>query len=684
MKRALGWLLTVAVLLTSLGMMSLTASAATVIPRSVQIQWTNEWKSVYFGGQNLYDTGCGIFATVNAVGYLTGNEMSVTEVAQWAYDIKALNYYAGGTDRTIIYPKLEAKYGADYGFKVVNTGTWDGAKNQTLINHLKNGGVAIGHVYGHFIAVVGYDASTKYYHVYDSAPSSSRGTGNGDAWVSESWFTTSTYFTLDWFCLLTKTGTVINRDYGQPAPDTTTTADKLGTYMVNTETLNVRAGADTTYDIVTTVKQGDVVKVTALASNGWGKFVAPDGKEGWANISYYGKYVGIDTLAYENGALWGDVVTSYDNKGSLTLVNRSAGMAGYDFHLPLEIGTATTPHLSLKVTPNSGGGFYFGLTDYGTSFYMMRDCTSDKQLVEALEAPYMTGTETLSIDLSEWWKPANGERLDAVRFYIAPNSSVTINYFYFAAEKGAVTDERYNLSKATLNENLMDPATLTVVDRQKSGGYTYQNGVLTVESKDENGYDVSFALNKSFTPAELKRWLFDVSASVRYDVSLVVSTADGDRRFSLASDFWPELCEARDGAFLPTSVKTGSLNLYSCFTYNNLVPANGISVIKSATVHVGGVGTVTLNALQLANSDAFKTYTDSITRSDATPDQTQGKLGDVNGDGELSTLDARGVLMFVIGTESFTEAQNKLADFNGDGDITTADSRAILMYLITQ
>jgi len=518
MKKCLALLLSLTMLITGLGMLSLNVSAATVIPRAVQIQWTDQWKSVYYGGQNLYDTGCGIFATVNAVGYLTGNEMSVTEVAQWAYDIKALNYYAGGTDRTIIYPKLEAKFGADYGFTVVNTGTWSGATNATLINHLKNGGVAIGHVYGHFIAVVGYDASTKYYHVYDSAPSTSRGTGNGDAWVSESWFTTSTYFTLDWFCLLTRTGTVINRDYGDTS--VTTTADKLGTYMINTETLNVRAGAGTTFDIVTTVKQGDLVNVTAL-SNGWGKFVAPDGTEGWANVTYYGKYIGIDALACTNSPAWGDITATVNDKGSMTLVNNSAGIVGYDFRLPLDIGTATTPYLAIKITPNYGSGYYFGLTDYGTTYYMMRDCYSDKELVEALEAPYMTMTETLSIDLSEWWQPAGGERIDAVRVYIAPSSSITVNYLYFAAEGGMVIDERYNLAEPT--------------------------------------------------PA-------------------------------------PE----------------------------------------------------------------------------PEPEPDKGIVGDVNGDGGITTLDARSILMNVIGAEDLTAEQLALADYNGDGEITTADSRAILMTVITQ
>ncbi len=437
-------------------------SAATVIPRAVKIQWTDEWKTVYYGGQHLYDTGCGIFATVNAIGYVTGNEMSITEVAQWAYDIKALNYYAGGTDRTMLYPKLQEKFGEEYGFTVDvagATGYWQHA-NATLRNHLLNGGVAIGHVLGHFIAVVGYDASTGYYHVYDSAPSTARGTGNGDAWVSESWFTTSDYFTLDWFCLVTATGNPINRDYGatdtpDTPTDTTTTADKLGTYQITTEMLNVRGGVGTTYDVVTTVKKGDIVEVTELSGN-WGKFVAPDGVEGWANVTNYGQYIGVDALAATGAIAWGDVTSAVDTAGHLTLTNNSqTGMAGYDFKLPFAIGTATTPYFETAVSVNNDKGFFFGLSN-GGAYYMMRDCTSSDELVEATVAPYMTSDERLTINVADWWKPAGGERLTMIRFYLAPGASITLEYCYFAAAASTVVDSTYNLVKAE-KEPVVDP-----------------------------------------------------------------------------------------------------------------------------------------------------------------------------------------------------------------------------------
>jgi len=58
-------------------------------------------------------------------------------------------------------------------------------------------------------------------------------------------------------------------------------------------------------------------------------------------------------------------------------------------------------------------------------------------------------------------------------------------------------------------------------------------------------------------------------------------------------------------------------------------------------------------------------------------------LGDVDGNGTVTTLDARTVLEEVILAKGgFTEKQRLAADFNGDGDITTADVRQILLYIV--
>ena len=182
----------------------------------IQRQWDSKWKSVYVGGRTMYDTACGIFSIVNAVGYLTGDAPDVYSVAVWANRIGAFNTASfGGTDRSTLYPRIQGKYGAEYGF-TCSSAYWSTAASTTLKNHLANGGVAIGHVPGHFIAIVGYKSSNNTFHVYDSAPSSSRGTasygatGLGDCWVTQSRLSTGK-LDLDWFVLLSSTGPKVDK-----------------------------------------------------------------------------------------------------------------------------------------------------------------------------------------------------------------------------------------------------------------------------------------------------------------------------------------------------------------------------------------------------------------------------------------------------------------------------------------
>ncbi|MBQ9414429.1 MAG: SH3 domain-containing protein [Clostridia bacterium] len=488
--------------------MSMTATAEAVIPRAVVIQWQDEWKNYYYGGQNLYDTGCGVFSTVNAVGYLTGNEMSVVEVADWAYEVRALNYYAGGTDLSIFFPKLQGRFGEEYGFTVAD-GVWQGVSSTTLKNHLKNGGVAVARVPGHYIALVGYESSTGYFHVYDSAPSSARGTGNGDAWVSESWLTTSAKLKVDWYCMLTRTGTVINRPYGGTS-QTGTIADKCGTYRVATETLNVRYGPSTDYTAFTTVHSGDLLNVTELASNGWGKFKTSSGVDGWSNVSYYGAYIGVDALACDVVVTSGAITYTYYGDGSMVLTNNGSTAASAELILPQGIGTLTTPYFGIHTAPLYGNGYGFGFKNSGSGYTMMRDCYSGDQLVEETSAPYMKTAEKMEIDLSDWWKPASGDKIDRVRIDLAASSSLKINYLYFAAESGVVTDTSYNLPRTATaqrgdvtGDGVVSTSDARAIIAHLSGGKTLVQPALL--AADYNG-------DNEVTTTDVRLLLKDVAA----------------------------------------------------------------------------------------------------------------------------------------------------------------------------
>lgn len=208
MKKALSLMLAVALVALMIPFSNVEAEESDKNYAGCMIQHENRWLKYSFNGGTLPATGCGIFALVNCVGYLTGRTMDVVEVATWAHDIGAFNVYgADGTYRLELYPKVEAKYGKEYGITVDcdydDGGYWEDSSSSRLKNHLLGGGVALAHVPGHFIAIVDYDPTTDKYHVYDSSPSPKRGTNvnNGDLWVSAVNLSLNV-FKMDWFCLI--------------------------------------------------------------------------------------------------------------------------------------------------------------------------------------------------------------------------------------------------------------------------------------------------------------------------------------------------------------------------------------------------------------------------------------------------------------------------------------------------
>ena len=62
--------------------------------------------------------------------------------------------------------------------------------------------------------------------------------------------------------------------------------------------------------------------------------------------------------------------------------------------------------------------------------------------------------------------------------------------------------------------------------------------------------------------------------------------------------------------------------------------------------------------------------------------ETKINLGDVNGDGKLTTSDARMILQNAVGLIEFDENQKKTADINGDGKISTTDAAKLLRFVV--
>jgi len=155
-------------------------------------------------GTQVGPNGCGIVSTVNAVYHLTGNFMDIKTLVDWAF---ANNYYYnGGTWRWQLYPNLQARFGAEYGFKVDRGWKESGATDSELINHLAAGGVAVAHVQSHFICLAGYDAASGRILVLDSSYNfDARFTTRSGSWLTPSELTgDSSRMIVDGFCLISK------------------------------------------------------------------------------------------------------------------------------------------------------------------------------------------------------------------------------------------------------------------------------------------------------------------------------------------------------------------------------------------------------------------------------------------------------------------------------------------------
>lgn len=156
--------------------------------------------------EQLAPGGCGILSLVNAVHYLTGNFIDPVGLAAYARSIDA--YYGsvgGGTARWVLYHQLD-DYEKKYGFEVTMTGKDAGAKHQALIDHLASGGTAVAHVKGHFISLCGYDQATDSMLVYDPAATPDRQTTVAPLWKTTDFLSTHPRMTVDWFCLIKRTG----------------------------------------------------------------------------------------------------------------------------------------------------------------------------------------------------------------------------------------------------------------------------------------------------------------------------------------------------------------------------------------------------------------------------------------------------------------------------------------------
>lgn len=150
----------------------------------------NKYRNKYGEHEYIQGGGCGIVSLVSAV-YNLGDTIpeeeigsAIQDVLNWGYETKTgggIRYWQNGVKSRNLFNRADDKFGAAYGFTITNeiTGTSTDAK---FVDHIRNGGTAIVHVYGHFMTVA--DCKTEngqtYFLVFDPAP------GSGTHWNSTS------------------------------------------------------------------------------------------------------------------------------------------------------------------------------------------------------------------------------------------------------------------------------------------------------------------------------------------------------------------------------------------------------------------------------------------------------------------------------------------------------------------
>lgn len=205
-----------------ISMVKLPSNASSMAMKNWQQTEPNStWNSVPFDGDTFGNTGCGIMSLVNAVHYLNGNWMDPIIVANWAHDVKRAYSGYSGTDRWKFYPYVTDKFGSEYQFNIIKC--YSSEKSGVLIgntefkNHIKNGGTAVVHVIGHFMAIVDYDSATDKYLLWDNCAGDGKGGHRiGLTHIAGDWLTAEQlsgnlprenayYLNVDWYCLISST-----------------------------------------------------------------------------------------------------------------------------------------------------------------------------------------------------------------------------------------------------------------------------------------------------------------------------------------------------------------------------------------------------------------------------------------------------------------------------------------------
>ena len=463
-----------------------------------------------------------------------------------------------------------------------------------------------------------------------------------------------------------------------------TAAERLGTYQMTGDQVNLRLGPSTSYASIGKLSKNELLVVSEVTDSGWGKLTRTDGTVGWSKISDYATYLGHDVLAGSITASHDYVRVTTDKNGRVTLTNPGAVAVTVDLSTYLPVGTATTPYFNLSSTALSGS-YSLAFVNTAEGYTMPYDPTVNG--LTSTSAAAISQSHTAQILIKTDWKPQNKCQIDSVRITLQPSSSVCLNYAYFADEPNVITSSAFNtrvydgsdtVVVPDANVNLMSPDSLTIDTDDVAGGYIYDNGTLTVRADSPDGYAVTMTPNVTFAPERLHRLLGAVQSDAAYDIFCTVATQNGDRALSLATDY--RYSVGAENNRIPAGEHTNAVNLYTAFNDAYPLPADGQSTVKSITVRLYEAGSLTLSALQLNDTDKTVTFADSITKQEQTTGAPDILAGDVYPDEELDMRDAFVLYQHASGDQPLTDEQVPAADMNSDGEIDMKD--AMFLYAL--
>ncbi len=211
----------------------------------------------------------------------------------------------------------------------------------------------------------------------------------------------------------------------------------------------------------------------------------------------------------------------------------------------------------------------------------------------------------------------------------------------------------------------------------QAGSYVYDGGTFVATSTSDKGYSVTFSPNKVINPTEMIYMLMDIQSEVPFNVTMDVTSANGDNTIEFRKEFFDvfNLTEAPEA--LPAGTWQPQLNFNGYFYWNGGLVNE--ATVKNVTIELCGKGNLTLCALQSSWSTDATYVTDTEYSSGSYEAEiTDAVPGDVNGDGQATTVDARIIITSILDGTPLPES----ADFNGNGIIDTSDVRDMLFSVL--